>query len=121
MFTPIKTAPPGIVALNAERKIVDSDYKDTLIPAIDAAVKAHGKARILIRFGPEFGGYTAQAMLDDAGFGLTHYTAFHRIAIVTDIDWLAHGMRLFAPFIPGKMRVFPLASQDEALAWTAES
>ena len=119
MFRPIETAPPGIVAFSAEGKITDSDYKSVLIPAVDAAVKAHGKARILIRFGPEFEGYTAHAMLDDAVFGTAHYTAFRRIAMVTDVDWLASTMRLFAPFIPGKMRVFPLAGQDEAMAWVA--
>ncbi|MGB2176790.1 MAG: STAS/SEC14 domain-containing protein, partial [Hyphomonas sp.] len=105
MFKRIPSAPPGIVAFQAEGKITDSDYKTILVPAVDAAIKEHGKARILIRFGPEFGTYTAHAMLDDAVFGTAHYTAFERIAMVTDIGWLANSMRFFAPLIPGKMRV----------------
>ncbi len=121
MFKRIPSAPPGIVAFDAEGKITDSDYKTILVPAVDAAIREHGKARILIRFGPEFETYTAHAMLDDAVFGAAHYTAFKRIAMVTDIGWLANSMRFFAPLIPGKMRVFPLASLDEAMAWTAEA
>jgi hypothetical protein len=119
MFKRIPSAPPGIIAFDAEGKITDSDYKTILVPAVEAAIKEHGKARILVRFGPEFETYTAHAMLDDAVFGTAHYTAFERIAMVTDIGWLANSMRFFAPFIPGKMRVFPLASLDEAMAWTA--
>ena len=119
MFTLIDTAPPGIVALNAEGKITDSDYKTVVVPAIEAAKTAHGKVRILIRFGPEFEGYTAHAMLDDTMLGLSHWNDFERLAVVTDVDWIGQGVRLFAPLIPAKVRVFPVGALDEALGWTA--
>lgn len=121
MFKHIENAPPGIVALDADGKITDADYKTILTPAIDAAMEAHGKARILIRFGPEFGGYSAHAALDDTLLGIKHWNHFERLAIVTEIDWIAHSVRLFAPIIPAKTRVFPLDALADALAWTAAS
>jgi hypothetical protein len=119
MFTPIKNTPPGLVALDATGKITDADYKDTFEPQLDAAVAAHGKARVLIRFGPEFDGYSAHAALDDAMLGMKHWSHFERLAVVTDVDWIEHGVRLFAPLIPAKVRIFPVGSLDEALAWAA--
>lgn len=119
MFRPMENTPADLVAFEAEGRISDSDYKDILVPAIDAAVAAHGKVRIVLRFGPAFEGYTAHAMLDDALLGLAHWSHFERLAIVTDVDWIDHGLRLFAPLIPGKTRVFPADATQEALSWAA--
>ena len=120
MFRLIAAAPPGIVAFNAEGRITDADYKTALIPAIDAAKAMHGKVRILLRFGPDFEGYSAEAMLDDTLLGLSHWNDFERLAVVTDTGWIAHGVRLFGPLIPAKTHVFPVGSLNEALAWVAE-
>ena len=120
MFTPIKAAPPGIVAFNAEGRVTDEDYKTVLIPAIDAALKAHGKLRALVRFGPEYEGYTLHAMLDDTVLGVGHWNDFERAAVVTDVDWIVHGVHLFAPLIPAKVRTFPIGALSEAIAWVSE-
>lgn len=119
MFTPIKSAPPGIIALDATGKITDSDYKTVLIPAIEAAKKTHDKISLLIRFGPEYDGYTPHAMLDDTMLGLTHWNDFNRVAVVTDVKWIVNGLHMFAPLIPATTRRFPVGSLDEALTWTA--
>ena len=119
MFTLIKNAPAGLVAIDATGKITSDDYKDVFEPTVDAAVAEHGKARVLMRFGPEFDGYTAHAALEDTMVGMKHWSHFERLAIVTDVEWIAHGVHLFAPVIPAKVRVFPIGSLDEALAWAS--
>ncbi|MBD3768842.1 MAG: STAS/SEC14 domain-containing protein [Rhodobacterales bacterium] len=119
MFKRMPSAPPGIVAFDAEGKITDSDYKTLLIPAIDAAKAAHGKVRALLRFGPAFEAYDAHAMLDDTMLGLTHWNDFERLAVVTDIDWIRHGVHLFGPLMPAKVRVFPGNELEGALGWTS--
>ena len=119
MFKHIPSDPPGIVALDATGKITDSDYKTILIPAIEAAKKDHGKVSILIRFGPEYDGYTPHAMLDDTMLGLTHWNDFNRVAVVTDVKWIVNGLHMFGPLIPATTRVFPVGSLDEALEWVA--
>jgi hypothetical protein len=55
------------------------------------------------------------------GFDLLarHRHALVRSAIVTDVEWMARGAKLFAWMIPGEARVFGLARLDEAKAWVA--
>ena len=120
MFKHIASAPPGIVAFEAEGEITDSDYKTILIPAVETAKEALGKVRILLRFGPAFKGYSAHAMLDDTMLGLAHWKDFERLAVVTDVDWIAHGVRLFGPLIPAETRIFPAGDTEAALDWVNE-
>ena len=118
MFTPIKSASPGIIALDATGKITDSDYKTVLIPAIKAAKKDHGKVSILIRFGPEYDGYTPHAMLDDTMLGITHWNDFNRVAVVTDKSWVRSlvGLQdLAMPMVD--IKAFALADDDIARLW----
>ena len=41
------------------------------------------------------------------------------MAIVTDIEWMAHATRMFGWMIPGQARVFPVAELKRAKAWVA--
>jgi SpoIIAA-like len=51
--------------------------------------------------------------------GVRHHGAWARSAIVTDLDWMARGTRLFAGMIPGEARVFETAELDSAEQWVA--
>ena len=42
-----------------------------------------------IKLGPDFLGFTAAAMWDDAKIGLAHWNAWERVAVVTDVPWVA--------------------------------
>ena len=72
---------------------------------------------VLIRFGPEFEGYTAAALIDDAVFGLKHMRDFERIAVVTDIGWIRDGVGLLAHLSPIPLKLFPADATEAALAW----
>ncbi|WP_371168649.1 STAS/SEC14 domain-containing protein [Aliiroseovarius sp. 2305UL8-7] len=119
MLNPINEARSGVLAFDAIGKLNDGDYKTILIPAIEDYLKSAEKAHLLLRFGPDFEGYTLHAMADDALLGMRHMRDFERIAIVTDHAWLAQGVRLFAPLSPVHMKVFGLAETDSAMSWVA--
>lgn len=120
MFEHISHIDPRVVAFDAKGRITDDDYKTTLIPALESAVEANGKARALLRFGPEFEGYTARAALDDAQFGLTHLRDFEKIAVATDSGWIRNGMELFAHLSTIPVRLFGADQTDAALAWLTQ-
>lgn len=119
MLKEIDTKRIGILAFDAIGKITDDDYKSKLVPAIETYLKTSEQAHLLLRFGPDFDGYSAHAAADDALLGLRHLHDFERIAIVTDQHWIAQGMRMFGPLMSAKIKVFPLDETDEALTWVA--
>ena len=59
-------------------------------------------------------------MWADAKVGLEHPSAWERIALVTDIDWLRSATHIFGFVMPGEVRVFTNAELPEAKKWVAE-
>jgi len=109
--------PDNTLAITASKTITGSDYESTIIPAIEAKVKAHGKVRMLYNLGPDFTGFDAAAMWEDATTGLKHFTDFEKIAFVSDVDWINHMVSAFGFMIPCPVKVFKANQMDEASDW----
>lgn len=109
--------PANVLGLSAHGVVSARDYARVIAPAIEARLKAGGKLRLLYRLGPAFEAYTAGAYLADGRLGLAHWNDFERVAVVTDAEWIARSLRIFAPLIPAEIHVFPEADFDEAKAW----
>ena len=88
-----------------------------LTPAIEDRLKRHDKIRLLYQVDPDFVGFTAQAMWDDAKVGMRHLSAFERIAVVSDIEWIIGAVKLFSFLIPSQIRTFGNGGFSEAKAW----
>ena len=86
MLTPIPDLPDTTVGFTAHGKVRSEDYEETLIPAIEQLIARTGKARVLLVLGPEWEGYSAGAMFDDAKLGLEHLKAWERFALVSDAE-----------------------------------
>ncbi|WP_323036428.1 STAS/SEC14 domain-containing protein [Pararhodobacter sp.] len=119
MLEHVKTAANTVLAFRAVGKVTDEDYTSILIPAVEEQIKSQGKARFVYVIGPEFEGFEAKAMLDDALFGLHHWRDFERIALVTNHDWIANTMRIFLPLMPAKTEIFHTNELTDAVAWAA--
>ncbi len=119
MIVKIEGAPPNVVAFKAVGKVQSSDYKETLDPAIEQAIAAQGKVRLVYELGEEFDGYSAGAAWEDLKLGGGNFSAWERCAIVTDSDLLGGAVRVLSVIMPGDVRVFPVKELDEALAWAA--
>ncbi|MCF3972536.1 STAS/SEC14 domain-containing protein [Paracoccus salsus] len=112
--------PDAVIAIRAIGEVTSRDYEDRLIPLVRKMESRHGRVRLLMQVGPDFERYTAGAMWDDARLGLTHWRSFERVAVVSDIGWIARGVKMFAPLMPGEVAVFPSDAMDAARSWIAE-
>ena len=117
--TVIEGLPERAVGFSVEGVVTARDYAEVIRPLIEAKLKTHEKIDLLYRIGPEFERFSAGAMWHDAGLGLQHLTDFRRVALVTDVDWIARAARLFAPLMPGEVQVFPDRDLAAAKAWIA--
>ncbi len=122
-------APPHVVMMDdlpddtlglSVRGVIDADdYADTIVPAIEAKLARHDRIKVIYQIGPEFEAFTAGAILDDARLGAANLTRFSKVALVTDIPWMRGATRIFAPLVPGEIRIFRTAELVEAKAWIA--
>jgi hypothetical protein len=120
MISMIQDLPEGVIGFEAVGEVQGSDYTNDLAPAIDAAVADGKKLRMLYLLGNQFTGYSGAAMWEDTKLGMSHLTAFEKIAVVTDTAWIGDGVKAFGWMIPGDVRVFPTADLDAAKAWVAD-
>lgn len=118
-LTPV--SPEGILEIQMTGKLSSEDYEKTLAPAMDAALADHERLRLLVRIGPGFDGFTAGAAWSDARLGLRHWSGFERIAVVTDVDWIATMIKMFGFALPGPVQIFDEGEVDEARRWLSES
>lgn len=109
--------PNDVIALDVVGKISSEAYRDMLVPLVSEKLKRHDKLKTLVRIGPEFEGYTAGAVWDDARLGLGHLTTFAKVALVTDIDWLRHSTKFFGHLTPAQVLVFDIDDMSDAEAW----
>lgn len=120
MITQLLDLPDNVLGFSATGRVTAEDYETKLIPAVDALFKRRDKIRFLYYLGEEFTGFSAGAMLDDAKVGLKHCTGWERIAVVTDIEWVRAGVRIFGFTIPGQIRLFHNSELVEAKRWLSE-
>lgn len=111
--------PDDVVGVTLKGEVTARDYEDILIPALKDRLERFGAMKLLYHIGPDFASFTAGAMWDDAAFGALNLTKFEKIAVVTDIGWIAQGVKLFAPLIGGEVRVYATDDFENARAWIA--
>jgi len=116
-FEVLAGLPDDVVAVRLKGIITAKAYREKLIPLIEKKLETHEKIKCMAVVGEEFISYSAEAAWDDTMLGIRYWNRFARIGLVTDINWLRVGARLFAPLIPGKFRLFPLDELDDALSW----
>jgi SpoIIAA-like len=109
--------PPGVIGYEVSGKLRTEDYRDILLPALQKAAES-GEVRIVIVM-PEFEGFAGGALWQDLKMGIQHWGAWKRIALVTDVEWMARGTEWFGWMSPGEVKHFPLAKRADAIAWAA--
>jgi hypothetical protein len=119
MIRTLTDLPARVLGFEADGEIHADDYRDTIIPAIQAAADRGDGVRVVLVF-PEFAGYSAGAAWQDLKMGTEHFSQWERTAVVTDVEWMAHLVHLFGWMAPGHVKIFPLAERDAAIAWADE-
>lgn len=113
--------PDGVVGLRASGKLTRDDYRDVLEPALKEAVDS-GEARVVFVLA-DFDGLEAGAVPEDVKAGVSmefaHRKEWKRLTLVTDVDWVAKAMRMFAWLMPGELKIFPLDQLEDAKSWVA--
>src|SRR3954462_4762463 len=114
MIERIEEAPAGGMGLRATGELTKDDYTEVLEPAL-ARAEAGGEIRLLFVL-ESFDGLAPGAWREDGKAGIRAWAREHRswrrMALVTDVEWVARPTRAFAWLAPGEVKVFPLERRD---------
>jgi len=120
MIEQIPNLPDNVLGFAAKGTVTADDYESIIIPAVESLFAQRDKVRFLYHLGEEFSGFEAGAMWDDAKIGLKHIFGWDRIAVVSDVEWIRAGIRIFGVAIPCHVRVFHNSEMAEATRWISE-
>ena len=109
--------PSDVVAIEAKGIVTSQEYRTAIIPYIEQKLKEHNALKLLFITGDDFIEFSVGALWEDARFGLSHMTAFSKMAVVSDVEWIRQGIKLFSPLMPADIMVFDLVALDNAKKW----
>lgn len=120
-FEIIEGLADNVVGIRAVGVLTAQAYEETLVPLMEQKLSGHEKVNLLFVADERFDTMTPGAMWDDARFGIMNITRFGRIAVVTDVNWLSHGVHLFGPLMPAEVQVFAVDQEETARQWVTSS
>lgn len=122
MIEPLEGMPDGTIGFRATGRVTRDEYRDVLLPPMRAAAQ-DGDVRMVFAIGPGFEKFELGALAQDTEAGITlglgHPHAWKRTALVTDVDWIAKALHMFAWLTPGEVKLYELDGLEDAKAWVA--
>ena len=113
--------PAGTLGFRISGKLTREEYFQLLDP-IREQLERGERVSFLVATAPDFQGLDLGALWEDvkvAGtVGLRYRSSWERLAVVTDKDWMRHGIAAFGWVIPGEIRAFDPDELEQAKAWT---
>jgi hypothetical protein len=106
----------NVVFVNGSGTVTAEDYENVLIPAIEGVLKTHDKVRVLFQMEPNTG-FTAGAVWDDTKFGLSHFFAFEKVALVSDAEWINNTVKVLGFMMPCPVNIFAPIELPAAKEW----
>ena len=121
MIEVLADMPAGVSGIRVSGRLTGDDLR-AFRPTMDQLVNAD-EIRIVEVIAPDYEGFGPGGLIEGLklGFGawLRHHSAFKKIAVVSDKDWVVHALHAFAWMIPGEMALFRLDQFEQAKAWAA--
>ncbi len=120
MVKVIENIGKNVVGFELSGVVTGEDYEKKLIPSIKKKLQESDKVRVLYHVTKDFDSYEFKAMFDDAMAGLEFFTNWEKIAVVSDVEWIVNGVKIFAFAVPGRVKTFSNAEAEEAKKWLLE-
>ena len=119
MLKQMADMPPGTVGFDAIGEVDDDDFEKTVEPVLRRIIADGRKVRLLYLLGVRFREYEGDALKEEMKFAIHHPSAYERVAVVSDEEWLRPALRLLSVLVPGQLRGFRVAELATAKSWVA--
>jgi hypothetical protein len=121
MIELLQDMPKGVIGIRVSGRVSGDDIRE-FKPAMDELLNTE-ELRIVEVIAPDYEGFGPGGLVEDlkVGFGalFQHHSAFRRIAVVTDKEWVAHALHALGWMVPGELALFGLKELDRAAQWAA--
>jgi len=113
--------PLGVTGVRVSGRLGGDEVREVK-PTIEEMMNTD-EIRIVEVIAPDYEGFGPGGLLEDLKLAFTtiwpHRSAFKRIAVVSDEQWVALTLHALAWLIPGELAVFKLDELERAKDWAA--
>jgi hypothetical protein len=113
--------PTGVTGVRVSGRLGGDELRNAK-PEIDNMLNVD-EIRIVEVIAPDYEGFGPGGLFEDLKLAVAsvwpHHSAFKRIAVVSDKEWVALTLHAVAWMIPGEIAVFTLDELDKAKEWAA--
>ena len=122
MIEVLQDMPAGVTGILVSGKVTGDDIS-AFRPEMEKLF-ASDELRLVEVIAPDYAGFGRGGLIEDLkqGFGtlIKHHSAFKRIAIVTDKEWVTHTVHAVGWLVPGELEIFGLDDLERAKLWAAQ-
>lgn len=123
MIEVLPDMPEGVTGIRVSGRLCGDDLRG-FKSAMDKLLKTD-QIRIVEVIASDYEGFGHGGLIEDLKLGLgavfQHHSAFKRIAVVSDKEWVRHTLHALAWMVPGELALFGLDDLDRAKNWAAGS
>lgn len=121
MITFLEELPDHVIGVEITEKLRGEDFAEQLVPRVNERLTEHDKLDLLLHFQGSWQGMDAGAAWQDMRLALGKLGHWARMAVVSDIGWMATSLKMLRPFWPGEVRHFRSYQIEDARAWVCET
>lgn len=121
MIEVLPDMPEGVTGFRVSGRPSGEDLRN-FKPTMEELLQS-GEVRIVEVIDPTYEGFGPGGLVEDLKMGvgalISHHSAFKRVAVVTDKEWVAHTLRALGWMVPGEIALFGLDELERAKKWAA--
>lgn len=121
MIEVLSDAPEGVVGFRVSGRLTGNELRE-FTSTIKEPLNGD-ELRIVEVIASDYEGFGPGGLAEDLKLGLgmlfQHHSAFKKIAVVTDKEWVAHTLHALAWMVPGEISLFGLDELNRAKVWAA--
>ena len=121
MIEALQEMPPGVTGVRVSGLVSGEELRQ-FRPTWEKLVETE-EIRFVEVIDSDYDGFGPGGLVEDWkmswGNFVRHHSAFKRIAVVTDKEWIVHAVHALAWMVPGEIKVFALGDLDDAKQWAA--
>ncbi|MGI9162183.1 MAG: STAS/SEC14 domain-containing protein [Mycobacterium sp.] len=121
MIEVLTDVPEGVIGIRVSGRLTGEELQ-TIKPRIADQMKSGREIRI-VEVIDDYDGFGPGGLMEDLKLGIgsvwPNHSAFKRVAVVTNTEWITHTLHALAWIVPGEMAVFRLDELEAAKRWAA--
>jgi SpoIIAA-like len=121
MIEVLPDMPQGVTGIRVSGQLLGDDLRE-FKPTMQDMLNTD-EIRIVEVIASDYEGFGRGGLVEDLklGFGalVQHHSAFKRIAVVSDKEWVAHTLHALGWMVPGELALFGPDELERAKEWAA--